>query len=113
VIIIHFQNGAEWCKASWVFRQFRADVAAAFATDVELTTELERADALGLLPLDSVDQALASRVVRAMRAVAQETVAGKTQGWLESRPTDREGQRMYLEAISELLDFIKQQPSNS
>ena len=48
-----------------------------------------------------------------MRAVAQETIEGKIQGWLRNKPTDHDGQRMYLEAIAELLDFIKQQASDS
>lgn len=113
MVIIHFQNGTEWCKANWVFRQLQADVAEAFSSDLELTTELERAEALGLLPLDTIDQALASRVIQAMRIVGQETIAGEMQGWLKSKPTDHDGQRMYLEAISELLELMKQQSSDS
>ncbi len=113
MIIIHFQNGAEWYNPNWVFRQLRADIAEVFSSDLELTTELERAEALGLLPLDSIDHALASRIIGALRTISQEAVDGKSQGWLRVKPTDHDGQRMYLKAITELLDFITQQPSNS
>ena len=53
MVIIQFKNGTDWYKANWVFRQLRADVAEAFPDDLELTTEMEKAEAFRMLSLDT------------------------------------------------------------
>jgi hypothetical protein len=109
MVIIVFRDGTDWSKANWVFRQLIDDIAETFPDDVELRRTMERARGLGGLFLDSMEQALASGIMRAIRTVAERTVDGRIQGWRRARPDDKEGQRMYLEAMSEILDIIRRQ----
>jgi hypothetical protein len=113
MVVIHFEDGSEWFKANWVFRQFLEDVADASPEDAELRFSMEQADALGGLFLDSLEPLLASKLLRAMKAVAEGTIGGRIQGWSRTKPHDEDGQRMYLEALAELLAVIKRQPSES
>jgi hypothetical protein len=113
MVIIVFRGGAEWFNPNWAFRQLRADIVENFPGDVELHHEMEKAEAFGLLPLDSMESALASRIPRAMRTVAEKTVDGRIPGWKRTRPDDVDGQRMYLEAVSELLATIQRQPEGA
>lgn len=106
MVIIRFRNGADWYKANWVFRQLIADVIDIFPDDAALKHELEKAEAFGSLPLDRRDETVATRIIDAIKTVAQLTVEGKISGWKKSKPDDHEGQRMYLEAMSELLKTI-------
>jgi hypothetical protein len=110
MVIICLPNGTEWFNPNWVFRQLHADVVERFPDDAELHLEMEKAGAFGLLSLDSTEPVLASRILRAMRTVAEETVQGQIPGWLKGKPDDQEGQRMYLGAMSELLDLMGRQP---
>jgi hypothetical protein len=108
--LIHFRDGGDWFNPNWVFRRFRADISEDVPEDVELRQEMEKAEAFGLLPLDSIDPLLASRILRAMRTVAEKTIDGRIPGWRGARPDDRDVQRMYLEAMSELLALLRRQP---
>jgi hypothetical protein len=110
MVIIDFKDGTDWFNPNWVFRQLSADIVETFPGDVELHHEMEKGEAFGLLPLDSMEPVLASRILLAMRTVAQETVQGNLRGWLKGSPDDQEGQRMYLDAVSELLEIIRRQP---
>src|SRR5262245_59828944 len=109
MVIIVFRDGTDWSEANWVFRQLIDDIAETFPDDVELRRTMEQARGLGGLFLDSMEQALASRIMRAIRTVAERTVDGRIQGWRRARPDDQEGQRMYLESMSELSDIIRRQ----
>ncbi len=110
MVIINFRGGGDWYNPNWVFRQLCADIREVSPGDVELHHELEKAGAFGLLPLDSLELALASRILRALRTVAEKTVDGRIPGWRKARPDDIDGQRMYLEAVSELLAITRRQP---
>jgi hypothetical protein len=111
MILIHFPDGTEWFKANWVFRQVLEDVVKTFPDDAELKSALEQAAALGGLFLDSTDLVSAARILRCIRTVTERTVGGQLQGWAGTRPTDTDGQHLYLEAISELLAAVdKQEP---
>jgi hypothetical protein len=110
MVIICLPDGTEWFNPNWVFRQLHADVVERFPGDAELQLEMEKAEAFGLLSLDSIEPVLASRILRAMRTVAEATVQGRIGGWLKGKPDDQEGQRMYLEAMSELLELMRRQP---
>jgi len=109
MVIIHFRGG-DWFNPNWVFRQLCADISEDFPGEVELHREMEKAEAFGLLSLDSIDPALSSRILRAMRTVAEKTIDGMIPGWRSARPDDQDGQRMYLEAMSELLALMQRQP---
>jgi len=37
MVIIKFQDGTDWFKANWVFRQFTEDIVATFPNDTALT----------------------------------------------------------------------------
>jgi hypothetical protein len=110
MVIICLPNGTEWFNSNWVFRQLHADVVERFPDDAELHLEMEKAGAFGLLSLDSIEPVLASRILRAMRTVAEETVRGQIAGWLRGKPDDQEGQRTYLESMTELLELMRRQP---
>ena len=110
MIIITFPNGADWYKANWVFRQLVEDVVKMFPADTDLRFLMEQADALGGLSLDSMDDNVASGVMEAVKVVAETTLQGQIPGWQGKKPTDADGQHMYVEALSELLDVIGRQP---
>jgi predicted RNA-binding Zn ribbon-like protein len=106
MVIIRLVNGDEWYKSNWVFRQLAEDVAARFPDETDLRTLLDRAEALGMLRLDSLDKAAASQTLRAIDEVANETLRGKIQGWKRNKPEDVQGQRDYLAALCELRELI-------
>jgi hypothetical protein len=107
MVIIRLPNRMEWYKPNWVFRQLLSDAVEVFGGDAELRYQLEKAEALGSLFLDSMDDACASKIVDAIKRIAQDTLQGKIKGNSKDWTNDKEGQRMYLEAIAELLDHIK------
>jgi hypothetical protein len=49
----------------------------------------------------------ATSTIQALLKVAGETMRGNIQGWKQARPEDKDGQRMYIESISELFDLLK------
>jgi hypothetical protein len=108
MVIIKFPNGTDWFKANWAFRQFAEDVAELFPTDGELKLELEKAEAFGALDFTSVENAVGSRIMKAMMRVANDTLQGTIPGWKRAKPADEAGQRMYIEAITELFALLKE-----
>jgi hypothetical protein len=70
---------------------------------------MDRAQGLGTLFLNDMEGSLLSKVMAAMRSVAQGTVEGRISGWKRTHPNDPEGQRMYVESMGELLDLISKQ----
>jgi len=109
MLIIRFPNGSDWYKANWAFRRLAEDVVAAHPDESGLKLEMERAEALGMLFLDQMEGALLSKVMEAMRSVAQETVEGKIPGWKRTHPNDEKGQSMYLESMIVLIGLIDKQ----
>ncbi len=109
MVIVRFPNGTDWFKANWVFRQIVEDVTASFPNDRELKFVLEKAEACGELSFDSMREDVASRTLKAIDKVLEETTQGKVSGWKRTKPDDPDGQRMYLEAVSELLGLVKKQ----
>jgi hypothetical protein len=107
MVIIKFRNGSDWFKANWVFRQLADDTAAAFPDDGPLRLVLENAQALGGLFFDAMEPEVAISTMRALLKVADETIRGNIQGWKQTRPEDKDGQRMYFESISELFDLLR------
>ena len=108
MVIIHFQNGAGWYNANWVFRQLADDVCLAFSEAKAINIEMQKAQAFGALFIDTLDKEIAPRVLRALKTVAELTVDGKIEGWKRSRPDDKEGQKSYLEAMSELVTLLRE-----
>src|SRR5947209_5366025 len=106
MVIIKFPNGNDWYKANWVFRRFSEDVVAAYPEESDLRLEIERAEGLSTMFLDHMEDSLLTKVMEAMRSVAQRTVKGEIPGWQRTHPNDTERQRMYVESITELLDLI-------
>ena len=106
MVIIQFQNGADWYKANWVFRQLAEDTVTAFPHDHALRTTLEKAAAFGALFLDSMEAGAAASTMAALKCVAQRTIEGAIPGWKRSRPEDDDMQQMYLQAVTELLDLL-------
>jgi hypothetical protein len=106
MVIICFPNGNEWFNPNWAFRQLTADVMAAYPDDAELHERFLRAQAYNALFLDRMKPEDASRIMEILKAVAQGTLDGKIRGWLNEHPEDQDGQRMYLESMSELLDAM-------
>lgn len=113
MVIICFTDGSDWFNPNWVFRQLAEDVIDACPGDKEVRFVMEQARALGSLFLHSMEPALAQRVETASTQVAEDTLSGKLAGWLKNEPDDHEGQRMYLEAMSELLDALRRQERRS
>lgn len=113
MIIISFQNGTDWYKANWIFRQFAQDLLEQFPDDVNLKLLMEQAEALGGVSLDSVNEDIAAEALIAMKTVAEETIRGKIQGWRRTKPDDEKGQQMYIKSITELLDAINKQVGSS
>jgi hypothetical protein len=109
MIIVSFPNGTDWYKANWVFRQLVQDVVEIYPADKELKKLMEQAQAFGTLAISSLPKDTASRTLLAIRAVIERTIKGETNGWSRTKPDDIEGQRLYLNALVELLDLIKEQ----
>src|SRR5271168_693782 len=109
MVIVKLPNGTDWYKANWVFRRFSEDIVAAFPEENDLKLEMERAESLGAMFLDQMEDALMTQVIEAMRLVARRTVKDEIPGWKRSHPNDTEGQRMYVESMTELLDLIDKQ----
>jgi len=112
MVIITFPDGSEWYQANWAFRQLSEDVVAAFPDNAELKRDLEKAQAFGHLALNAMNPTLASRVMSALKNVAEETIAGNIRGCRTHRPDDERGHAMYVEAIRELLKLLNQQASH-
>jgi hypothetical protein len=107
MVIIRLPSGADWYKANWAFRQLAEDIRRRFTEDKAVAHEFEKAQAMGALFLDDIDKDLGKRVVVALKTVAEETIGGKIGGWKRTHPADEAGQRMYLEALAELLSLLK------
>jgi hypothetical protein len=113
MFILQFQNGTDWFKANWIFRQFAEDIMAAFPEDTALRLLLEKAQAFGGLRLDSLEEEAVTSMLQAMRHVAENSIQGSIPGWKRTRPEDKDGQQMYLKSISELLDLLKKHDRTS
>ena len=111
MVIIKFPNGSSWSKANWVFRQIVEDILGLCPHDQELEFQLRRGEALGLLSLEREEAESAAqsevyvRALAALKRVAEGTLVGDIGGWAKIHPNDKDGQRMYREAVSELLQF--------
>ena len=108
MVIVIFQNGSDWFKTNWVFRQFSRDTIARFTEHSELKDTLETAQAFGMLNLAS-NEGPVMATVQKLKVAATETVSGAIKGWAATQPEDIDGRRLYLGAIRELLDLIEQQ----
>ena len=104
MIIVRFSDGSDWYKPNWLFHALAEDVVAALPEDVEVADALERAEAFGMLRMDSIDPGLSERLVRGIRMAAEAAVKGDI-SMKKKFPGDDEGRRMYLTAISELLEL--------
>jgi hypothetical protein len=109
MIIIKLKDGSDWFKANWVFRQFAADVIAAFPRNSELNLELEKTQAFGSLSLNTMEPNSAAATLKAIGKMAEDTIQGKIHGWNGKRPEDKQGQKICLGAISELLDLVQKE----
>lgn len=107
MIIIKFQDGTDWFKANWVFRQLAEDIMEAFPNDSALRQIMENAQALGGLFLNSMEPHVAASTLKAIKRVAEETSQGKIEGWNRTKPEDKDGQQMYLQSIKELLCLLE------
>jgi hypothetical protein len=113
MVIISFQDGSDWCKANWVFRQIAADVMARSPKDGDLNLIMEKAQAFGHLDLVHMDRAMAARVLKAIREVLEDTVSGRIPGWEETKPADQDRKGMYMKSIAELLGRIVKQKTDA
>ena len=109
MVIIRFPNGSDWYKANWAFRRLAEDIVAGHPDESDLKAEMKRAEVLGILLLDQMQGAPLSKMMEAMRWVAQGTVSGEIPGWKRTHPNDERGQALYLESMTELLDLIDRQ----
>jgi len=107
MIIIKFKDGSDWYKANWVFRQLAKDTSEAFPNDAILNLALEEAQAFGALYPDSMEDAAAAVILMSIGKVAKDTLEGSILGLERAFSGDDEGRRMYLQAISELVEMLK------
>jgi len=107
LVIIVFPDGRDWYKAHWAFRQLVQDISQRFGNDNELCKILDLAQAYGMLDLKGMPIELACRVSEAMSAVIRATQRSEIQGW---RPEDQNGREMYLQALAELADLLREPP---
>jgi acetyl-CoA acetyltransferase len=109
MVIITFPDGSDWFKANWAFRQLAHDTSTVFPDDATVFDLMEKGEAFGHLALDAMDPDCSDRVMRALMVVGQEITNGDLPGWLGTHPGDADGQRMYLEAVRELLEALGRQ----
>jgi hypothetical protein len=103
-----FQNGSDWFKPNWNFQQFSQDAIVRFPEHPQLKDTFETAQAFGMLDLASSAVPILATLQK-LEIVATETISGAIKGWAGTEPEDLAGQRVYLDAICELLDLIDQQ----
>jgi hypothetical protein len=109
MVFIRFPNGARWFKANWVFRQLAEDVARVFPGDSELLSCMAYAQAIGGLMLDTKEESLALRALKAMKQVAEDTVEGRIQVFPREGPDEQKRREAYPPMIAELLTLIDRQ----
>jgi len=98
----HTSNDA-WKVSRWVFRQFLADIGSNLEDDVEAKQELEYAVALDGLHLYLLDQAVATRIMNAIRVAAKDILSDvSTYSTVSRNYPDRESQQMYYDAVHDL-----------
>lgn len=107
MVVIILPDGRDWCKANWAFRQLVQDISRQFEHDDELCRTLDLAQAYGTLDLKGMPVELARRVSEAMLAVIGATQTGEIEAW---RPEDQGGRTMYLQALAELADLLRESP---
>jgi hypothetical protein len=88
-----------------VFRQIVEDSLKLDPRDDESARSLTTAQSYCYLPLDQTNEPLRSEILQRLALVAEKTLQGDIPGWREA---DIEGQRMYRDALQELLLPIKQ-----
>ena len=97
-----------WALARWAFQRLLTTTQGRFSGDAALVQELEASKALDGLHVDMLAPELASRVRSALRTVGEETLQDAGPGEGATGRTDPEGDRMYAEAIAELLDRLSE-----
>lgn len=107
MVIICFPDGRDWFNPNWVYRQLSADVAATYPDDADLQRIFLHGQYNHGLLLDRLKPEEASKIMEVLKTVAQAALDGKTPGWLSEHPEDLDGQRMYLESMSELLEAMR------
>lgn len=105
-MIIRLQNGTEWYKANWIFRQLAKDILQRYAEDNELNFELQKAEALGGIYFDSLDKEISDKLLTAIKEVAQLIIA-EGAGDSKGTKSNEAEHHMYYDAIIELLHLIK------
>jgi hypothetical protein len=107
--VISFSDKPEeiWMVAGWAFRQVLDDIVTHFPSDSQLRAELEQAEALSGLSVDSLPHDFADRVTSAIRHVVRGILEGTIQSGIVGKPYGTaETIEQYREALRELLNVM-------
>jgi hypothetical protein len=109
---IRFENQDRWMVANWVFDRFLSGVIKSNQHQRDVVDVLTLAIYHNGLHLDLVRARhgeLASRILDLLRAGGRDIVKGSAKEALDMGG-DLEGQRLFREAISNLMEIISKQP---
>ena len=104
--VISFGEGssdAKWVVAGWAFRQLLADTIEQNPEDLELRRIFDRAEEVGFLRLESLDQGLASRLGAAMRETAERILSGNIGTGIVARFRDDMATQEYMKGLELLV----------
>lgn len=103
-VVISFSNEDVWLVARWAFRRLFSDIQDKFSVDPEIQYTFEKADAFGMLDVESLEKNKC-KILDMMKSTVIELIDDKNE--LYRKNLDKEGYRMYREALPELLKYIK------
>lgn len=106
MVIIKLTNDVDWFRANWIYRQLVEDTMEKYPHDEELKQLLKMGGAIGTLFVNELHEPVHSRILKALKTVAEGTIAGDIRGWDLKGAGDESGRRMYIEALTELLSLI-------
>jgi hypothetical protein len=102
--IISFGNSEDsvWGGAGWAFRQVLRDLSAVTETDSEVVATLQRAEPVGSLVVDILDNDLQHRIADAVIAMCNAVLSGERQSTISEFHRDSETQDLYRQELQEL-----------
>lgn len=107
--VIAFSDKSEeiWKARGWVFEQLLEDTLSHSEPNPEMTSTLERSQAVGGLNLDLLDSKLASTIVKAFSQEITGLLAGDTHSGLMAKPYgDELALKQYKASLRELLRIL-------
>lgn len=107
VILFTEDTDNGWKMAGWVVRQVLDDVLSQYPSDSEMASKFVCAKQSSGLVLSSREPEFAARATEAIRHTVTGILSGKIRSGLhDNSKVDAKTERLYLDALAQLLDII-------